>query len=396
MAQTRDPAADVRAHRDALRRARRVVIKVGSSILTDPGTGVDQDRIRALAAEAAALRQEGRQVVLVSSGAVAAGAARLGMRERPTALPVLQASAAVGQGKLMRYYAEAFAAHEIPVGQVLLTRDVLDNRTQYLNARNTLAALLELGVVAIVNENDTVVVEEIQFGDNDQLSSLVAIMADADALVLLSDIDGLHEKPPAEGPSPVVEYVPAITAEVEALAGVSQSRFSRGGMASKLSAVARATAAGIPVALADGSEPGVVGKLCAGEPRGTCFGASASSAPAKKQWLAGRQATGAIVVDAGARRAVVERGKSLLPIGMLSAEAAIRVGDTVSIRDESGAEFARGISNYDGADLQRIARKRSEDLASILGDAYAPTVVHRDNLLVTRPRADAGPSPSNE
>jgi glutamate 5-kinase len=370
-------------HRARLGEARRLVVKIGSSVLASLREGIDETRIEALCREVARLHAAGRQVILVSSGAVAAGAAQLGLSRRPSALPELQAAAAVGQGRLMACYAQSLAAHDLDVGQMLLTRDGLDERRRYLNARNTLSALLGLGVVPVINENDTVAVEEIQFGDNDQLSAMVAVMAEADALLILSDVDGLHERPPSEGESPVLEHVPAITPAIEALAGVSQNGVGRGGMASKLLAAKRTTAAGILTVIAPGRRAGVLGDLARGDPLGTCFTARDDSVSAKKSWLAGRQPVGVIQVDNGARRAVVEGGKSLLPIGMTKADRGIEVGDTVTLVDEDGAPFARGICNFSGAELARIAGRQSGELAAILGYDCAATVVHRDNLVLT-------------
>ncbi|MBN1257763.1 MAG: glutamate 5-kinase [Planctomycetes bacterium] len=372
------------SERAKLAAAKRIVVKIGSRLLTDDQTGVNQKRIDSIASQVAALQQAGREVILVSSGAIAAGIYRLQLASKPTELGMLQAVAAIGQGKLMRYYAEAFAKYEIPVGQMLLTRDGLDDRVRYLNIRSTLTALLELGSVPIINENDTVRVEEIQFGDNDALSAMVAIVAEADVLVILSDIDGLHEKPPSEGKSPILELVREITPEIEAMAGISPDEIGRGGMASKLMAAKRATEAGcgIDVVIASGKMPEVLSEIFAGKAIGTCFPARPSNLTAKKRWLAGRQPAGRIKVDKGARKAMEKDGSSLLPIGIIAADPGISVGDTVSIVDEKGVEFARGVSNFSGADLQKIARKQSDELQAILGYPCPVTAVHRDNLVV--------------
>ncbi len=369
--------------REVLAASRRLVVKVGSSLLADLSRGLARERIQALADQVAALHAQDRDVVIVSSGAVAAGAARLGLRAPPASLERMQAAAAVGQGRLMQAYAEAFERHGIAVGQMLLTRDGFDDRVRYLNARNTLNALLAQGTVPVVNENDTVMVEEIRFGDNDELSALVAALAEADALVILSDVDGLHARAPAEGQSPVIDTVECITPTVEAMAGASDGPLGRGGMSSKLRAAKRATAAGITVVVAPGRDDEVLTRLCGGEKLGTCFVAQPGALRAKKQWLAARRAVKAIRVDVGARRAVVERGKSLLAIGVTGADPDIAEGESVRLLDSRGEEFARGISNFSGPELARIAGRRGEELASILGYACATTVVHRDNLVLT-------------
>ncbi|MFH0910459.1 MAG: glutamate 5-kinase [Planctomycetota bacterium] len=383
-------SATILPHRRPIASARRIVIKIGSTLLADLRQGTNQAWIEELAGQVAALRKAGREVILVTSGAVAAGTARLGIPKPPTAMPLLQAAAAVGQGILMRHYAEAFARHEIPVGQMLLTRDGMDDRVRYLNARNTLLALLELGSLPIVNENDTIMVEEIRFGDNDQLSALVAGMAEAEALVILSDIEGLHQRPPAEGPSPVIEHVPAITPEIEARVDDTKSPISRGGMTSKLLAAKRASASGVPVVIASGRRARILEAIFEGRAVGTLFSAEVSPLSAKKRWIAARRPAGSIRVDAGAKRALARDGKSLLAIGVVAADEAIAVGDSVSLVDEAGGEFARGLSNFSGAEILRIQGERSDALAEILGYACATTVVHRDNLVLTEDWPSSG------
>jgi len=371
--------------RRALAASKRIVVKIGSALLASLSLGIDPDRIARFAAEVAALRTSGREVILVSSGAVAAGTARLGLSALPESLRELQAAAAVGQGKLMRHYAEAFARFDIPVGQMLLTRDGLDDRFRYLNARNTLNALIAFGAVPIVNENDTVMVEEIRFGDNDRLSGLVAAMAGADALVILSDIDGLHERPPSEGESPVMPFVPEVTSEVEARAGLSESGLSRGGMASKLMAARSAAANGIHMVIASGKEPGVLERIFAAESVGTLFPARETSRKARKQWLAGRSPSGSVAVDAGAAAALTEGGKSLLPIGVLRADPGIQAGDAVAVVDEAGNELALGICNFTSGELDQVIGKKTDELPAILGEHCETTVVHRDNLVLLTP-----------
>jgi glutamate 5-kinase len=368
--------------RGAICSAQRIVVKIGSRVLSHPTDGIDHQRIVAIVAQLAALQQAGKEVIIVSSGAVAAGSARLANPLQASNLSQLQARAAVGQVDLMHRYAEAFASHDLPIGQMLLTRDGIDDRIRYLNARSTLSALLGMGAVPVINENDTVMVEEIQFGDNDQLSALVAIMADAEALIILSDVDGLHERPPAEGESPIVPYVPAIDENILARAGASGSGISRGGMTSKLNAAGRATENGIAVVLASGMLDNVLTRIAAGEAVGTCFAARKHTTPAWKQWLAGRTPAGNIMVDDGARSAIRDNGRSLLPIGVLKAEETINVGDTVRIEGADGVCFALGIANFSGPDLNRIRGQRSEAIETTLGYARAETAIHRDNLIL--------------
>ena len=370
------------AARMALRTARRIVVKVGSAVLAGIRNGVDKDRIADLASSIAALRKEGRNVALVSSGAVAAGTFRLGWKKRPEDMAQIQAAAAVGQGKLIRFYTEAFSKYDIPVGQMLLTRDCLDDRERYLNSRNTLNALFEAGAVPVINENDTVMTEELQFGDNDQLSSMVAGLADAELLVILSDIDGLHEKSPAEGESPLISCVERITPEIEAMAGVSTSGVSRGGMASKLSAARAATGHGACVVLASGKINGVLGHIVAGDAVGTCFLPAEMERGARKRWLTGHAVAGTLTVDDGAARALVTQGKSLLPVGVVGVDGTFGQGDAVRVVDRSGREIARGLSNFSADEMRKACGVRSSDLSTTLGHTCAETAIHRDNLVV--------------
>lgn len=368
--------------RALIKQSERIVVKIGSSLLANFSKGIDLEKISSFAGQTAKLIKAGKSVVLVSSGAVAAGAVRLGMESRPEGLQLLQAAAAVGQCKLMRYYSEAFAKYNIPVGQMLLTRDGFDFRERYLNARNTLNALLEQGGVPVINENDTVMVEEIQFGDNDQLSSMVAPMADADLLIILSDIDGLHEKPPAEGESPVISFVPEITADIEALAGISNSTVSRGGMASKLDAAKRATSNGVNVVIASGSEENILEKILSGEIIGTLFTAADAGRSARKKWLSNLHPMGKLIVDDGAVSALAVDGKSLLAIGIRGADGSFNVGDAVEIASHSGERVAIGLSNFSVSQVERIKGLSNADVSDIFGKSCANTVVHRDNMVI--------------
>ncbi len=359
----------------------RIVVKVGSSTLTD-GTGqLNRALIARLVGEMAALRERGHQVMLVTSGAIRAGTQRLGYGRRPRSIPEKQAAAAVGQGLLMQAYAEEFAAHGIVTGQVLLTRDDFSDRARYLNARNTLFSLLKLGAVPIANENDTVAVDEIRVGDNDTLAALLASASEAALLVLLSDVDGLMD-----GQGKVIAEVPEITPEVEALAGGPGSVAGTGGMQTKLSAARIATLAGVEVVIANGRRAGVILALAQGELRGTRFPA-AHRVSSRKHWIAfGPRVRGSIVVNSGAETRICHEGKSLLPSGIAGLEGGFAVGDLVSIQRESGEEFARGFTNYSADQVRLILGRQCHELADLLGRECADEVVHRDNMVIS-PRA---------
>lgn len=371
--------------RARLQTARAVVVKVGSSLLADLAGGLNCDFIAALVDEIAAQRTQGRKVVLVSSGAVAAGTAALGWSERPTSLPLIQAAAAVGQGALMQEYRERFGVHGILVGQVLLTRDGLHNRQRFLHARNTLESLLAHDVIPIVNENDTVAVEELKLkmGDNDGLAVSVAQLVDADCLVILSDVPGLYEKPPGEGESELISHVPGVTPEVMARGGGTGSGVGSGGMSTKLNAALAAHLAAIPLVVADGKREGIVGAILAGEEVGTFFAPRGKRVTARQQWIAfGRSADGVITVDAGAVKALTEGKKSLLAIGVRDVAGTFSEADTIGICDPAQQEFARGLTNFSSDELRQIMGKRSDEFAAILGVDCCDTVVHRDNLVI--------------
>src|SRR5467141_1636025 len=316
------------AARRQLGRVRRLVVKVGTSLIAEPGTGPDPDRIAALAAEIAGAR-DGREPVLVSSGAIATGMARLALPARPRSIPEKQAAAAVGQSALMWHYEAAFKRHGIPVGQVLLTAQDISDRARYLNAKNTLLALLQFGVLPIVNENDTVAVEEIKVGDNDNLSALVASLIDADLLVLLTDVDGLYtDDPSLNSRARKLDTVEAVTDEITRLARDREDRVSVGGMATKLQAARKAAAAGVPMIIASGREPGVLRRILDGEPVGTFFAPKADRLGARKRWIAfAVPPQGRLTVDAGALRALRDEGRSLLPSGVVSVEGDFAAGE---------------------------------------------------------------------
>jgi glutamate 5-kinase len=362
---------------------RRVVVKVGSGLVAEAGVGPDPARIGRLAAELAAAAARPLEIALVSSGAIASGTARLGLKERPRSIPEKQAAAAAGQVALMWHYEQAFAAHGRRVAQVLLTQEDISDRARYLNARNTLLTLLGYGLLPIINENDTVAVEEIKVGDNDNLAALVAYLVEADLLVLLSDTDGLYTGDPHRDPAATrIDVVETITPEMERLAGV-QGPLGTGGMVTKLHAAQKAMAAGIPMVIADGQRPGVLGAVLRGEAVGTYFAPRGDRLAARKRWIAFAIAPqGTVEVDAGARRALVSGGKSLLPSGVVKVEGEFAAGDAVAVRDPDGQEFARGIVNYDAREVTLLRRARTGDIERILGYRVFDEVIHRDNLVI--------------
>ncbi|MBI3630106.1 MAG: glutamate 5-kinase [Candidatus Rokubacteria bacterium] len=368
-----------------LKGVRRVVVKVGSGLITARDAGLDAARIAALADDLSGVMARGKEVVLVSSGAIVAGMARLGLRERPRSIPEKQAAAAVGQSALMQHYEAAFARHRRPVAQILLTQADVSARARYLNARNTLVTLLGFGVLPIINENDTVAVEEIKFGDNDNLSALVAQLVDADLLVLLTDVDGLYDADPLREPNArKLDMVEAVTPEIERLVWADASRTAVGGMATKLQAAQKAAASGIPMVIASGRDAGALTRLLKGEPVGTWFAPRGDRLAARKRWIAfAVPPQGRLLVDAGARQALTERGKSLLPSGVIEVEGEFDAGEVVALcGEDDGKEFARGLVNFDARELRKIRRARTAEIEGLLGYKSFDEVIHRDNLVV--------------
>jgi glutamate 5-kinase len=365
------------------RRVRRVVVKVGSGLVADPVRGPDPARIGPLAAELAAMMADAAEVALVTSGAIAAGSARLGLGERPRSIPEKQAAAAVGQAALMWQYEQACAAHGVRVAQVLLTQEDVADRARYLNARNALLTLLGFRVLPVINENDTVAVEAIKLGDNDNLAALVAALIDADLLVLLSDTDGLYTGDPRRDPAARrIDRVESITPEMEALAGAG-GPLGTGGMVTKLQAAQKAMAAGIPMIIADGRRRGVLRALLRGERVGTYFQPRTDRLAARKRWIAfALPVQGTIQVDAGARRALVERGKSLLPSGVVEVRGQFAAGDLVGVHDAQGREFARGLVSCDARELALLRGAKTADIERLLGYRVTDEVIHRDNLVI--------------
>ncbi len=370
-----------------LARPRRIVVKVGSGVLARGGLGLDRPTIGALATALAGLHARGVETILVSSGAILAGMEALGLRQRPRELPLKQAAAAVGQSHLMRAYEEAFQPCGRRVAQILLTREDLRHRGRYLNARNTLFTLLGLQVVPIVNENDTVAVQEIQFGDNDTLSALVAHMADADLLVILTDIEGLYTADPhRSNTAELIRLVRPQDAVGAFCAENTGSAASIGGMSTKVLAARRAAMAGIPTVVADGVRPGVLEEILRGGEVGTFFMPSRSRMRSRQRWLAFASVPrGGIVVDDGAKRALITGNKSLLPSGIRATQRSFRAGDVVSLVDARNREFARGLVNYGREEVDKIKGLHSHEIAGVLGSKPYDEVIHRDNLVIVEP-----------
>jgi glutamate 5-kinase len=369
---------------EVIAHAHTVVVKVGTNVLTGPDGALDPGRVQALADQVERVRRTGRKVVLVSSGAIGAGVGRLGLGKRPTDLRHLQACAAVGQSFLMRAYEECLVKHGTHTAQILLTAGDFDSRTRYLNVRNTILTLFEWDCLPVINENDTVSVAEIRFGDNDNLAAMVTNLLQAPLLILLTVVDGLYTTDPKADPSAsLLATVPLLDQSVLAMAGDSRSALGTGGMGSKLRAAQAATAAGESVIMANGTRPGILDAVFAGEPVGTLFLPQGGTLPAWKRWLGyTARPKGCLLVDEGARRAVQEKGRSLLPIGMVSVTGSFGKGDVVALCDGQGTEFARGLSNYSAADAARICGLRTEQVGERLGRLPYEEVVHRDNLVV--------------
>jgi glutamate 5-kinase len=369
--------------RGRISRARRLVVKVGSALVTSNGAGLDKAAMADWARQIAALHAEGRQVVLVSSGAIAAGMQRLGWTKRPHEMHQLQAAAAVGQMGLAEAYDAAFAAQGLTCAQILLTHEDLADRKRYLNARSTLHTLLELGAVPIINENDTVVTDEIKFGDNDTLGALVANLIEAEALIILTDQQGLYTADPRRDPAAIlVAEGRAEDPIYESMAGGVGSGISKGGMITKIRAAQRAARSGAHTCIASGHEPDAVLRLARGETLGTLLYASSTPLQARKQWLADHlQLAGSLILDAGAV-AALSAGKSLLPVGVLAVEGEFERGAAVACRSDDGREIARGLVNYASTEARRIARKATAEIESLLGYIDEPELIHRDNMVL--------------
>ncbi|MGB4361469.1 MAG: glutamate 5-kinase [Rhodoferax sp.] len=370
----------------ALRDARRVVVKVGSSLVTNDGRGLDEAAIGEWCRQMAVLVHQGREVIMVSSGAIAEGMKRLGWSKRPHEIHELQAAAAVGQMGLAHMYETKLRENGLGSAQVLLTHADLADRERYLNARSTLLTLLKLGVVPVINENDTVVNDEIKFGDNDTLGALVANLVEADALVILTDQKGLFTADPRKDTrAQFVHVAQAGDPALEAMAGGAGSSLGRGGMITKILAAKRAAGSGASTVIAWGREPDALLRLCQGEAIGTLLVAPTQKMQARKQWIADHlQLRGSVTVDAGAVAKLLGDGSSLLPIGMIGVEGDFSRGDVIAIRDPQGLEMARGLANYASTEARLICRKPSSAFEALLGYVAEPEMVHRDNLVLKR------------
>jgi glutamate 5-kinase len=366
-----------------LKTIKRCVIKIGSALLTANGTRLDVEAIGRWASQIAGLRKQGVEVVLVTSGSVAAGMQRLDRKERPRALHELQAMAAIGQMGLVQAYESAFQVHDLHTAQVLLTHDDLSDRGRYLNARSTLRTLLNVGVIPVVNENDTVATEEIRFGDNDTLASLVANLVEAGLLLILTDQDGLYDRDPRSDTSAHLVYEGEAGDPALAQMASGSGALGRGGMRTKLEAATKAARSGAHTVIANGSVENVISQVLAGEVVGTHLRAGQGRILARKQWLAGQlKAKGKLYLDDGAVRVLREQGRSLLPVGVVKVEGRFSRGEMVSCVDGSGTEIARGLVNYDDDESGKIAGKPSDAIEKILGYVDEPELIHRDNMIV--------------
>ncbi len=361
----------------------RIVIKIGSNLIATE-EGLSEKRINALSSDISEVHSMGNEVVVVSSGAIAAGMKRLGLKTKPRDIMHKQAAAAAGQSGLMWAYEKSFSKYGKKVAQILLTRDAFFDRNRYINAKNTILTLLSYGVIPIINENDTVAVDEIKFGDNDQLASLVAGLVDADRLIILSDVDGLYTKDPKRYKNArLIERVEDITPELEKTAGMSGSSLGTGGMYSKLLAAKKAMGFGITVNIINGNIPGLLKRLLNGEHYGTEFQPKGRKVSSRKGWIAfGLRSRGSIVVDDGAREAILKKGKSLLPSGIVTTSGNFSSGDAVYCVDKEGKRFAKGLTNYSSLEIEKIKGHKTSEIEGILGYKYSDEVIHRDNLVI--------------
>lgn len=371
--------------REVIETARTLVVKVGTSVLSNEDDTLNLPRLRSLTEEIHRVRETGRRVVLVSSGAVGAGMGLLGLPSRPVDVPSLQAAAAVGQARLIRHYDDCMSQHGYHAAQILLTAGDIENRARFLNVRNTMLALFESGAVPIVNENDTVSVEEIGFGDNDRLAALVtANLLHSPLLVILSTVDGLLDGPPNDPKSRPIPLVKSWDDSLMELASDIRSRRGSGGMQTKLDAVRTVTAIGENAIIANGLRNDVLTQILEGKEIGTLFLAQGNSVTARKRWIGyAVLPKGKLILDRGARTAIEEQGRSLLAIGILGVEGNVTMGDVVALVDENGREFARGLTNYSSEEIRKIAGKRSQELAGASETLPYGEVIHRDNLVVT-------------
>jgi len=362
---------------------KRLVIKIGSNILASADKGLNTKRLKAIISDISSIIDGGHEIVIVSSGAIAAGLKKLGLKGKPQDIRLQQAAAAIGQSSLMWAYEHTFGRFDKKVAQVLLTRDDIANRLRYINAKNTLFTLMAYGVIPLINENDPIAVDEIKFGDNDMLAALAASLVEADMLVILSDVNGLHSKDPKLKTAKLIKYVPEITPAIEKLAGGRGSAVGTGGMYSKLLAAKQATDHGIPVVIMNGRKSGMLARLVDGQSVGTYFEPGKVRLSSKKGWIAyGVRSRGAIYLDDGAVDALIHKGKSLLPSGITKIEGQFKVGDYIRCLNNEGKKIAKGLTNYSSEDLNKIKGKKTSEIESALGFKYSDEVIHRDNLVV--------------
>ena len=367
-----------------LRTGNKIVIKIGTNLLADKEKGINLEWMNEIAKNVASLQRRGKQVVLVSSGAIGAGVAALKMKERPKTIPEKQATAAIGQPLLMEAYENAFRKQECTIAQILLTKDDFTNRARYLNAKNTFSVLLEKGVVPVINENDTVAVEEIKLGDNDNLSALVANLIEADLLIVLSDIDGLFSDDPTKNHNAeLIPIVEKITPQLEKLAKNSKTELSTGGMITKIQAAKLCVSAGIAMIIASGKNPKALDEIFSGDFRGTLFLPAEKKLNVRKKWIGFvSHANGYIKVDDGAKNALLKKQKSLLPSGVLEVHGEFKAHDTISVRDMEGTEIAKGVTGFSSMDLGKIKGKKTSEIEKILNCKSCDEVIHRDNLVL--------------
>jgi glutamate 5-kinase len=370
--------------RQRLQEAKRIVVKVGTSTLTHETGKLNLNRIDKLIREIADLKNQGKEMILVSSGAIAAGLGKLGLDKKPDSIPEKQAVAAIGQGVLMHIYEKLFAEYGQVMGQVLLTKENSGQHHQYIHSRNSLLAQLAMGAVPVINENDAVAVDEIKIGDNDNLSAMVATLVDADALIILSDIEGLYTANPATHPeAELISEIPEITPQVESIAGGAGSKLGTGGMMTKIQAAQIAMSAGVTMVIASGSREGVLREVLTGQNIGTVFPARESHLRVRKSWLAfGKRLAGEIVVDAGCATAMRDKGSSLLPAGVVACAGDFAAGSTVRVLTETQQEIARGIVNFDMSTLSRVMGHKSEEITRLVGENVPEEVIHRDNMVL--------------
>ncbi len=368
----------------AVKDVKRIVIKIGSRVVASSRLGLNSRRLKKIVRDMVELKQRGYELILVSSGAIVAGMRELGLNDRPRGISLKQAAASIGQSKLIQLYERLFSEFNIKVAQILLTRDDIADRKRFLNSRNTLFTLLSYGVIPVINENDTVAIDEIKFGDNDLLSGLVTNLVDADMLVILSDIDGLFTEDPVVNPgAKLIPLVEEIDKGIESIAGDSVTLEGTGGMASKVKTAKKAAEYGIPTIIINGTMPGLLGKAMEGYETGTIFLPKKTGLTSRKYWIAyGLPTEGSLILDNGARDALLLRGKSLLPSGITGVNGDFEAGDAVTCEDVSGKAFAKGLVNYNSVDIEKIKGKRTTEIEGILGIKDFDEVIHRDNMVI--------------